>query len=229
MSLRAVLFDAGNTLVYVDPRRLVELFRAEGTRVGVEEVRSAERAARTLLHDAVAEGHAGTEPELWRAYFLRLFKESGVPEEGLERVGRRLRDTHAREHLWTWVEDGTRQALEDLSRAGYRLGVVSNADGRVEGVLERVGLRDAFEFVVDSEVVGVEKPDPAIFHEACRRLALPPDACLYVGDLYPVDYLGARGAGLGAVLLDPSGYHRERAPGVAHLGDLPSHLRSQGD
>lgn len=192
-------------------------------------MRAAERVARTLLHDAVAEGHAGTEPEVWREYFLRLFRESGVPEEGLEGVGRRLREVHAREHLWTWVEEGTDDALEALAGAGHRLGVISNADGRVEGVLEAVGLRHHFEFVVDSEVVGVEKPDPAIFQEACRRLELSPEECLYVGDLYPVDYLGARRAGMGAVLLDPSGYHRERAPGVPALADLGPYIRSLGD
>lgn len=226
MSVKAILFDAGNTLIYVDPRRLAEIFRAEGTSVEVEAIRAAERAARTLLHDAVDEGHAGTEPELWREYFLRLFRGSGVPEEGLEAVGRRLRETHAREHLWTWVEEGTEEALEALAAAGYRLGVISNADGRVEGVLEAVGLRGHFEFVVDSEVVGVEKPDPAIFLEACRRLELEPERCLYVGDLYPVDYLGARRAGMEAVLLDPVGYHRERAPGIGSLGGLADFLRS---
>jgi putative hydrolase of the HAD superfamily len=226
---RAILFDAGNTLVYVDPRRLAEIFLAEGTLAEVERIRAAEREARTLLHDAVDEGHAGTEPELWRAYFLRLFRESGVPEEALEGVGRRLREAHAHRHLWTWVEEGTVEALEGLAAAGYRLAVISNADGRVEALLDEVGLRPHFEFVLDSEVVGVEKPDPAIFQAACRRLELEPSSCLYVGDLYPVDYLGARGAGLDAVLLDPVGYHRRRAPGVPALSELGDFLRSRED
>ena len=109
------------------------------------------------------------------------------------------------------------QALRD---AGYRLAVISNADGRVAGVLREVGLDPFFEFVLDSAVVGVEKPDPEIFREGCRRLELDPARCLYVGDLYPVDYLGATGAGLEAVLLDPLGVHRARAPTVGTLGEL---------
>lgn len=213
----------------MDPDRLADIFRAEGASVEVESVRRAERVARKLLHDAVTEGHVGTEPEVWQGYFLRLFRESGVPEEALEGVGRRVREVHAREHLWTRVEEGTGEALEELAGAGYRLGVISNADGRVESVLKQVGLRHHFEFVVDSEVVGVEKPDPAIFHEGCRRLDLDPGRCLYVGDLYPVDYLGARSAGLEAVLLDPSGFHRERAPGIVRLGDLRAFLASRRD
>ena len=67
-----------------------------------------------------------------------------------------------------------------------------------------------------------EKTDPAIFREGCRLLDLPPSACLYVGDLYPVDYLGATGAGLDAVLLDPMGLHEGRAPRVGTLGELPA-------
>ncbi len=226
---RAILFDAGNTLVYADPLRMAEIFREAGADADVAAVRTAERAARRVLHDAVTDGHQGTEPDLWRAYFLHLFEGSGVPAEAMEDVGARIRDVHRADHLWTGVAEGTADALEELAGVGYRLGVISNADGRVEGVLERVGLRDHFEFVVDSEVVGVAKPDPAIFHEGCRRLDLPPEECLYVGDLYPVDYLGARGAGLDAVLLDPPGWHAERAPGVASLGELAGWLRSRPD
>ena len=80
------------------------------------------------------------------------------------------------------------------------------------------------EFVIDSEVVGVEKPDPRIFEAGCAGLDLPPDACVYVGDLYPVDYVGARDAGLDAVLLDPLGMHHERADTVSDLAELPAWL-----
>ena len=94
------------------------------------------------------------------------------------------------------MQEGTSEILETLHTDGYRLAVISNADGRIQSLLERVGLLGHFEFVIDSELVGVEKPDAAIFREGCRRLDLPPGECVYVGDLYPVDYLGAREAGL---------------------------------
>lgn len=219
-ALRAVLFDAGNTLVYVDPRRVLGILEGSGVATDLARVRRAEVAARLRFQERVAEGHKGTEPELWKEYFTGVLREGGADGAALPEVGRRLRDAHAERHLWTWVEPGTREALERLLDRGYRLAVVSNADGRVDGVLHDVGLRDCFEFVLDSEVVGVEKPDPAIFLEACRRLALEPKACLYVGDLYPVDYLGATRAGMDAVLLDPLGFHRGRAPGVPSVETL---------
>lgn len=223
-SVAAVLFDAGNTLVYVDPERLAALFGGESVETDAGGVARAELEARRLLHDAVRRGHAGTEPEVWQDYFTELFSGSGVRPEAMSAVGERVREEHARRHLWTHVEPGTEEALVRLRDAGYRLGVISNADGRVEGVLEAVGLARHFEFVIDSEVFGAEKPDPTIFQEGCARMGLPEASCLYVGDLFPVDYLGATSAGLPAVLLDPLGVHGERAPTVGTLGELPAHV-----
>ena len=222
--IEAVLFDAGNTLIYIDPARLVDILRKAGAEVDEERVRTAELQARRQLHAVIAEGHVGTEPEVWRGYFSDLFQSSGVPPEGMEAAGRGLRAAHGDDHLWTHVEPGTADALQALADAGYRLAVISNADGRVEGVLEAVGLRPHFEFVLDSEVVGTEKPDPEIFFEGARLMGLDPHRCLYVGDLYPVDYLGATRAGMQAVLLDPMGLHDEKAPTVGTLGELPAYV-----
>jgi HAD superfamily hydrolase (TIGR01549 family) len=226
-AVRAVLFDAGNTLVYVDPRRLLDIFDAGGVPTDLERLRKGELLARRRLHERVADGRNGTEPELWREYFGSLLRQGGADEAALPELAHRLRETHARAHLWTWVEPDTPYALQSLLDGGYRLGVVSNADGRIEGVLEDVGLRRYFEFVVDSEVVGVEKPDPRIFLEASDRLGLEADACLYVGDLYSVDYLGATRAGMDAVLLDPLSLHGERAPTVATLSELRPWLETR--
>lgn len=225
--MRAVLFDAGNTLIYAHPGRMAEILRAAGADTDSERVSGAELQARRILHEAIAQGYAGTEPEVWRDYFASIFRLAGVPEAGMAEAGRLLREVHAADHLWTHVEAGTEEALDALAGAGYRLAVISNADGRVEAVLETVGLRAHFEFVVDSEVVGIEKPDPAIFLDGCRRLGFPPGECLYVGDLYPVDYVGAKAAGLGAVLLDPLGLHDGKAPRIRTLGELPGFLSRQ--
>jgi len=74
--------------------------------------------------------------------------------------------------------------------------------------------------VIDSAVVGVEKPDPRIFRLALAQAGVPPSAAVYVGDLYSVDVVGARRAGLDAVLLDPRGYWGPRDCILARgLGD----------
>jgi putative hydrolase of the HAD superfamily len=224
MTPRAVLLDAGNTLVFVDRERVLEIYAGLGVQSTEERFLAAEQQARARLARRVEEGHAGTEKHVWKEYFLTLFSLSGVPDEAMEAVGERLRAEHHREHLWSRVEPGTREALAALLDAGFRLAVISNADGRVEELIRRVGLRHLLEFVVDSEVVGFEKPDPRIFHEGTRRLGLEPADCLYVGDLYPVDVVGARGAGMEAVLLDPTGALDHPVDRIPSVLELPAYL-----
>ncbi|MDX1568543.1 MAG: HAD-IIIA family hydrolase [Longimicrobiales bacterium] len=224
--LRAVLLDAGNTLLFADPERVLSTLREEGVEADVERFRRAEYRARLNLVEFVREGHRGTEDHVWERYFLTLFRECGVPEDRMEPVGARLQAIHREEHLWTHVEEGTTSALNRIAEAGYRLAVISNADGRVEALMESVGLRHHFEFVLDSGTVGVEKPDPAIFHMAVDHLALEPEECLYVGDLFPVDVVGARRAGLQALLVDPFGRMAGEVDRIASVCELPDYLEA---
>jgi putative hydrolase of the HAD superfamily len=105
--------------------------------------------------------------------------------------------------------------------------VVSNAEGHVERDLNGAGFDGAFETVVDSHVVGVEKPDPAIFEIALRRMKLKRETTIFVGDLPSVDVCGARAAGLGAVLLDRHEVYADvDVPRIRSLGELPALLRA---
>jgi putative hydrolase of the HAD superfamily len=168
----------------------------------------------------VEEGAFGTENHIWKEYFANLFRSAGVPEAQLGVVGERIKDVHAERHLWTYMDPATPSALDQLADAGYRLAIISYADGRVEGLIEDAGIRDRFEFVMDSELEGVEKPNPEIFLRACRRMGVDPEESLYVGDLYPVDVIGSRRAGLRAVLMDPMDaldYPVDRLPDVSAL------------
>lgn len=225
MNLKAVFFDAGNTLIFIDPRVVLPVFRAHGAEVDEERFWKAEFQARTRLARQVEEGARGTEDHLWKDYFVHLFRGSGVPEEALDAVGEEVISIHRESHIWTYLDSSTPPALEALKADGYRLAVISNADGRVEGLIRGAGIHHFFEFVMDSELEGVEKPDPEIFLRGCGRMGVDPAEALYVGDLYPVDVLGARGAGMNAVLLDPLdllGYPVDRIPAVAAL---PEYLR----
>jgi putative hydrolase of the HAD superfamily len=156
---------------------------AEATRA-MEQVRGADRDRATV-------------------YLETLFTLAGVPAERLGEVRTCLAGLHEERHLWCATADGTFATLERLRAAGLRLGVVSNSDGRVEAALTAAGLRDCFEVVIDSALFGSEKPDPAIFRAALEALGVAPNEALYVGDLYEVDVLGARAAGIEAILLLP--------------------------
>ncbi len=223
-SPRAILFDAGNTLIFINPSKVLPILRAAGAHADEGDFWEAEFSARLDLARTVEEGANGTEAHMWKAYFTQLFRGCGVPEDRLESVGEEVRRLHEENHLWSWVSPDTGPALQELADRGFRLGVISNADGRVESLIRKAGIRDRFEFVMDSAVEGVEKPDPEIFLRGCRRMGVEPGAALYVGDLYPVDVLGARKAGMDALLLDPLGRLDYPVDTIPRVAALPGYL-----
>ena len=211
-------------MVFPDRERLFRLYREVGVARDDEAYRRAERTAREALVRKVGPGATGTEVAVWRDFFLTLFRDSGVPPEATDDLAERVREEHRRFHLWTEPAEGAAEALAELRSRGFRVGVVSNADGRVERVLERTGLRPFLEFVVDSHVVGFEKPSPRIFLEGVRRLGLSPAQCVYVGDLFPVDVLGAWRAGMHALLVDPWGGAPPDVSTIPDIRDLSRRL-----
>jgi HAD superfamily hydrolase (TIGR01509 family) len=135
---------------------------------------------------------------------------------------------HRERHLWSAVPARTHHALERLRDAGLLLGVVSNSDGRADEALQAAGLRQYFDSVIDSSVVGVEKPDPRIFRAALDALGVTAGETLYVGDIYEIDIEGARAAGIEAVLLSESGPAPERSCRTAQsIDDLVNLLLSR--
>jgi putative hydrolase of the HAD superfamily len=195
--LRAVLFDAGNTLVFLDYARLAQEVGASlGLSLTEEGLSRHVPAATRAMEQA-----AGTDQHRAAAYLEALFLLGGVPRDRLNEVRDCLGRMHRDRHLWSSVAERSAESLQKLRDAGLRLGVVSNSDGRVEQALEAAGLRNYFDVVIDSALVGVEKPDPRIFHAALDALGVAPGEALYVGDLYEVDVVGARAAGMEAVLL----------------------------
>lgn len=195
--LRAVLFDAGNTLVFLDYARLAEGVGAALSLPLTTEGLSQHVSAATRAMELAA----GTDQARAAAYLETLFVLGGVPRDRLNDLRACLGRMHRERHLWSSVAARSAESLSRLRRAGLLLGVVSNSDGRVEDALKAAGLRQYFDVVVDSGLLGVEKPDPRIFHAALAALGVQPEEALYVGDLFEVDVVGARAAGIEAVLL----------------------------
>jgi putative hydrolase of the HAD superfamily len=160
-------------------------------------------AATRAVEGAAGVAAGRTDRARARVYLEALFTEAGVPAGRMEEVARALQRLHQDWHLWCRTVPGTAETLDRLRAAGLRLGIVSNSDGRVEEALTAAGIRDRFDVILDSALVGVEKPDPAIFRAALTALGVAPEEALYVGDLYDVDVVGARAAGVEAVLLVP--------------------------
>ncbi len=202
-----VLFDAGNTLLFIDYPYLSRVARQVGSSVPASVFRHKEVAARIEMDRLLTEEANTTDESRWRRYFEVLFLEAGLTGEQFQEVAPILYERHQQVGLWIWLRPWTRPVLRQLKDAGYRMSVVSNADGRVKQWLERKGLAPFMDTVIDSQVVGVEKPDPRIFEIALDRTGLTAKESLYVGDIYAIDVVGARRAGIEPVLLDPFGMH----------------------
>jgi putative hydrolase of the HAD superfamily len=233
-SLEAVVFDAGGTLVRLDFEWMSEMLAELGVTASVDDLRRAEVHGRRR-YDALAGRMPGHPPQVGppalglhpplgsvaptQAYFSGLLEAVGcrhpVLEEALERMQQRQVPPSL---LWARPMEGARAAIDGVVALGLRACCVSNSDGRAELHLKTFGVREGLEFVVDSQLVGVEKPDPRIFDIALSKLALSAARAVYVGDIRSVDEAGARAAGMHFVLIDPFGDYA--APGQTAVGRL---------
>jgi len=261
---RAILLDAGNTLVEIDYAAIAAIAERSGIAVSADTLRHAEWRARVRLDRLLgppAPG-SGTAPgsdtvpgsgtarrsggalaagagyprirrsseaeDVFRHFMAMIFEETGIPTATTPpaRVLDEIHAHHRVENLWGLPHPAARQVLAELKAAGFRLAVVSNAGGDVADLLARLDLAASLDAILDSGIVGVEKPDPRIFHLAAAALGVSAAECLHVGDLYSVDVVGARAAGAEPVLIDPAGlWPQEDCVKVPDLAALPALVR----
>jgi HAD superfamily hydrolase (TIGR01509 family) len=228
--LRAIFFDAGNTLIYPRVEDLAADLTALGYPSTVEDFDAAERTGKQKLDEWLwPQIRQGVLPRTvdhyyWGEYLRALVERVGAPESEwlqiMPRVAERFRDIT----LWSLVLPETPPFLIKLRAQGYFLGVISNSIGTMEEQLSRVNLAPCFDTVLDSAIVGVEKPHPEIFQMALSRVppcGIQPAEALFVGDTNATDVGGAQLAGLRGVLIDRVGaYPHATCPRITLLPEL---------
>ncbi len=232
MRVRAVLFDAGNTLIRVRGS-VGAVYARVAARHGVTadpevldaRFREAFRRRKGGFLSAVSRPHSPErERGWWRDLVHEVFREAGALDgwqRRFEPFFSELYAAFARPDPWEVFPDVV-PCLDALSTRGVAAAVVSNWDGRLVPVLDGLGLSPWLRFVLTSAEFGAEKPDPGIFHGACRRLGAAPAEVVHVGDLVRDDWHGARAAGLAAVLLDREDTAPAHVvPRVRSLAELP--------
>ena len=204
MTIRAIFFDAGNTLIHMDYDAIAAALGQEGVAATVAEVQRAEWRARVRLDVSFHPGASTEHPSAGERYLAFLLDELGVRSAATVAALTAWRRTYnLPKGLWTVIEPDAKAALELARRSGLATAVISNSNGTIADILDTLDLGRYLDFVIDSSKVGVEKPDRRIFHIALERAHLRPEQAAYIGDLYSIDVLGARAAGLPAVLMDP--------------------------
>jgi putative hydrolase of the HAD superfamily len=208
-----VFLDVGNTLISIDFDWVASELTALGFATDAQRLRRVEAAARPAFsHQLFIEGLA-PGVDAFGVYLLAMLKGldsiAALSAPALDALIADLRavlrppDTRAN-LLWRSVMPRVPKALAKMrDDLGLRLAVVSNSDGTVERSLDAAGLRPYFDIVIDSAIVGFEKPDARIFQAALDATGAARERTLHVGDIYQADVAGARGAGLHVVMLDP--------------------------
>jgi putative hydrolase of the HAD superfamily len=237
LPLDAVVFDAGGTLVRLDFEWMSAAVTGLGFPLDASTLRHAEIEGRRA-YDAsrgVPPAPGAPHPPLGAsgdtdAYFDGMLAAAGVPREIVRRGTASFLTRHREHGLWSRPLEGARAALDATLAMGLRIACVSNSDGRAEEHLIFSGMRAGLEFVVDSQIVGIEKPDPRIFRLALDRLGVAAERAIYVGDMLSIDARGARAAGMQFVLIDPyDNYSAMDVPSVSGMELLPRYLLENFD
>lgn len=208
MSLETVFFDAGGVLVFPNWDRVSGTLGRYGLTVPATTLQRAEPAVRFAI-DAAIPATATSDAQRGGDYFHGVLDAAGVPRSpAREAALAELYAYHSEHNLWEDVAVDVRPAMDRLGKLGLKLAVVSNANGTVERAFARMGLAEYFCAICDSHAEGVEKPDPRFFQIALERTGSRAMTTLHVGDMYHVDVVGARRAGLQALLFDPYNLYR---------------------
>jgi HAD superfamily hydrolase (TIGR01509 family) len=225
---RTIFFDVGNTLLFPNRQRILAPLSAR-LHPTLPQWQALERKTKTEFDSGMQGGRV--DHSFWWTFHSYLLEQANAQGEGSRVDGNFdvVRDELVRNTQisanWDQILPCTRESLERIG-SRHAIAVISNADGKIDGVLSRCGIFDCFASITDSGIVGQEKPHPAIFQAALEKMQASPAESLYVGDVYSVDYVGARNAGMGAILFDVAGTYRDRnLPRVESLEELEIWLK----
>lgn len=233
MAIRAVFFDAAGTLIK-PARRVGESYAHVANKFGVEvsPPQLSERfrvcfdaSSPLAFPGAPATAIDGLERDWWKRLVRKIF-EPWEPFDRFDDYFSELFDYFARPDAWALFPE-VLETLSALRGRGLILGVISNFDSRLIGILNGLGAGPWFDEIVISSRAGHAKPDWRIFAAALAKHGLEPNHAAHIGDSEEKDLCGANDAGLMGILVDRNG----ESPSAAGLrvADLRGILPLLGD
>jgi putative hydrolase of the HAD superfamily len=231
--MRAVTFDFGQTLAELDTAMLAARLAERGATVAASSLEAARPAMWRRYNEAIRAGLGGHP---WVLLMATLLESAGVEPTAVGPLAEWLFTEQPRRNLWRRPIAGMIERVRALRQRGVPVGVISNSEGGLAGLIAEMGWTQDFDVVADSGALGMEKPDRAIFDWTSKALGVDPEEVVHVGDSWAADYLGARSAGMRAVLfrgrdLMPAGAvleEDERGAACESPDELDGVLRAMG-
>ncbi|MBN1658985.1 MAG: HAD family hydrolase [Anaerolineae bacterium] len=207
--VQVVFFDLDGTLIFHEPDSMDVIARfcaGIGQPLGCEQERMGRRVRHEYFVDPVIRDQiAGlSTAEFWH-HFNRHLLEAMQVRGDLDALADRLTAQFDDVDLAYQVPDEVWHTLDGLRSRGYLLGLLTNRENvsRFYELLDTFDLRRHFDVALSSGEVGQAKPHPAIFVAALDQIGAAAARCIYVGDNYWADVIGAERAGLRPILIDP--------------------------
>lgn len=168
------------------------------------------------------------EDGFWINYSRHLLEKVEV-RDNLEERARLVREWFGSEYLpMVQLAPGSVELLARLKDAGYILGVISNRSAPFHDVLDQLEIASWFDMTLAAGEIGYWKPNVAIFNHARSQFTdLAASECIYVGDNYFADGIGASKAGMIPVIFDPDGLYGDMLfPCIGELGQVAAVLQN---
>lgn len=228
--IKVVFFDAAGTLFHVKGSvgetylRHAEKYGVKRTGAMLESLNTAfQRAFKDAPPPVFAVRDAAEIKRCERLWWFDLvhnvFYRVGM-FEGFDEYFDEVFEAFSRPELWALYPE-TLGTLQTLKRQGIELGIVSNFDTRLFGLLRGLGLAELFDTVTISSLAQSAKPAPKIFQHALEEHAADPEESLHVGDSIREDVEGARAAGLTGIWVDRDGQSSSK-PASPTIRSIPS-------
>lgn len=196
---RLVTFDIGQTLVDLDLDFLAVRLGQRGRSVAVSDLHAAVPDA-WRRYDALTESGA-SHP--WHELMRTLLTGAGLEQP--EALVDWLYEQQVSHNLWRKPIESMVEVVRELRGKGVMIAAVSNSEGGLHDLLAEIELAPLFDAIIDSQRVGIAKPDPGIFEHTLNVLGTRPAVKVHVGDSWAADVEGALAAGWNAI------WYRSRA------------------
>ena len=220
--LRAVLFDVDFTLVRPGPELGPEGYVRVGERHGLQlDLARYEQAREAALVHLQRHPELDHDEEIWIRFTERIIRGMGGDADEAYACAAEITDGWTRHENFELYED-TIPVLEELRRAGLKIGLVSNSARDVQEFARHHALD--VDVGISSFHHGKTKPHASIFRAALELLEVEPAEAAMVGDTVEDDVEGARAVGIRAILIDRLGRYPEFVPRLDDLYGLPAAL-----